>query len=232
MSAFEFWDAASQSLLDQHFPSNPNPVRKDEAQFYVLLETNGSRTEHDQEKMMQLLEKMMAQGRRSLLEGTMAHDQTQQRQLWSLRENIPEACAREGIVYKYDVSLAQRAIYSPIVDLRGRLKDQTALKRIIGYGHFGDGNIHINVAIYDGDDAKNDIIGLVEPYIYQLVASQGGSISAEHGIGLMKANYLSFAKTPAEISIMKGIKDLFDPNGILNPYKVLPRPRHVNSTRI
>lgn len=222
MSAFEFWDAASQELLDRHFPANPNPVRKDEAQFYVLLETNGSRADHDQEKMLLLLERMMAEGQSVLIEGTMAHDQTQQGRLWSLRETIPEACAREGIVYKYDVSLAQSAIYSPITDLRERLKDRAALKQVIGYGHFGDGNIHVNVAIHDEKDAKEVITRLIEPHIYQLVSSQGGSISAEHGIGLMKANYLSFAKTPDEIFLMKAVKNLFDPNGILNPYKVLP----------
>ena len=91
-----------------------------------------------------------------------------------------------------------------------------------GYGHIGDGNMHLNVPmIYDVkniDKCKD----LIEPFIFDYVRDKNGSISAEHGLGLNKSKYLHYAKSPEVISYMKQIKEIFDPNYILNPYKIFP----------
>ena len=88
-----------------------------------------------------------------------------------------------------------------------------------GFGHLGDGNLHLNVVSQTPDD---QILPKLEPYIYERVKESKGSISAEHGLGQMKANEIYYSKPKEAVNIMKGIKGLFDPNSILNPYKVLP----------
>ncbi len=90
---------------------------------------------------------------------------------------------------------------------------------MVGYGHIGDGNLHLNISAPSYDPA---LLGLIEPYVYEYVSSHAGSISAEHGLGLMKAGALHYSKGPEAVALMRGIKQLVDPHGILNPYKVLP----------
>ena len=80
-------------------------------------------------------------------------------------------------------------------------------------------NLHLNVSVPKYTD---EILGTIEPFVYEWTSSHGGSISAEHGLGLMKRNHLHFSKSANSIHYMKAIKQLFDPKGILNPYKVLP----------
>ncbi|KAJ2516403.1 D-lactate ferricytochrome c oxidoreductase, partial [Coemansia sp. RSA 1939] len=108
--------------------------------------------------------------------------------------------------------LEKACLYSPGSPYSG------PVKQVSGYGHIGDGNLHLNIVTDRFDDRVTRIF---EPYVYEWVASHRGSISAEHGVGLMKRDYLSYSKPPAMIDYMKRIKALFDPNGILNPYKVL-----------
>jgi D-2-hydroxyglutarate dehydrogenase len=91
---------------------------------------------------------------------------------------------------------------------------------VLGYGHLGDGNLHLNISSPDGYDARLERI--IEPHVYEWTASVDGSVSAEHGVGAMKPNEVSRSKPAAAIELMRAIKDVFDPKGILNPYKVLP----------
>jgi FAD/FMN-containing dehydrogenase len=88
-----------------------------------------------------------------------------------------------------------------------------------GYGHLGDGNIHLNVTTEDYD--KN-VTNMIEPYVYEWVSNQKGSVSAEHGLGFKKRDFISYSKSTAAIAMMKQLKQIIDPNNILNPYKVLP----------
>ena len=89
-----------------------------------------------------------------------------------------------------------------------------------GYGHIGDSNLHLNVCARRGKD--DAVLAVLEPWIFETVARHNGSISAEHGIGVCKPQYLSLQKSPATIALMRALKSTFDPRGILNPYKVLP----------
>ena len=96
--------------------------------------------------------------------------------------------------------------------------------KIGGYGHVGDGNLHLNVTCkgYDDKDLVERMNDIIDPFVMNFVKEAKGSVSAEHGIGLQKTPYLSYSKSPEMISVMRQIKGVLDPNGIMNPYKVLP----------
>lgn len=215
LSAFEFWDSGSQMLLGKHMKDVPMPLNRD-SPFYVLIETHGSDVSHDQEKISGLIEKVSESG--LVEDGVLAQDQGQIDRFWRLREGIPEVCSKEGVVYKYDVTMHPADIYRLVEDMRARLRNTEATS-VIGYGHVGDGNVHLNIAAPKLSPHLEDMI---EPYVYQYVIARGGSISAEHGLGVMKANFLPMAKDPVSLDLMRRIKNEIDPKGILNPYKVLP----------
>jgi D-2-hydroxyglutarate dehydrogenase len=107
-------------------------------------------------------------------------------------------------------------MYELVEDMRTRLPEPAL---VVGYGHVGDGNLHLNVSVPKPDAA---VLARIEPYIYQWTRDARGSVSAEHGLGLMKASAVGYSKSPEAIDVMHGIKALFDPRGIMNPYKVLP----------
>merc|ERR1711879_366050 len=91
--------------------------------------------------------------------------------------------------------------------------------RITGYGHVGDGNLHGNVT---AKEYSSEVTKVLEPFIYEWVSDVGGSVSAEHGLGFKKPQYIGLSKSDIAVDVMKDIKKVFDPNGILNPYKYLP----------
>lgn len=132
-----------------------------------------------------------------------------------------------------------------VSDLNGLVLDTKELFRgvegihVHGYGHLGDGNLHLCVVARHGtggsssDDGSGsgvnictlsheDILAALEPWVYEWVSHRGGSISAEHGLGQMKNEKIGYSKSPAAVGLMHRIKDVVDPRGIMNPYKVLP----------
>lgn len=101
--------------------------------------------------------------------------------------------------------------------MRKRLGNKVT--RCVAYGHLGDGNVHFNATTRKFDP---EVLSLIEPFIYEWTSERNGSISAEHGIGYKKKNYLHFNKTNEAIKLMRTLKQTLDPKGILNPYKVIP----------
>lgn len=151
-------------------------------------------------------------------DGTLANDSTQSLNLWQLREGITEAISREGQVYKYDISLPIPHLYSIVEEIRKRLSFIPA--SVKGFGHMGDGNLHLNIV----SGAPTELVmEKLEPFVYEWTAKNDGSISAEHGIGLSKSKYLRLSKDKNVLSLMASLKNQFDRNGILNPYKTLPQ---------
>lgn len=153
-------------------------------------------------------------------------DNLKTREIWELRELILESTVKAGPSIGYDVSLSLDKFYYLVEKARAFCDKQNFY--CLGYGHIGDYNLHIN--IIENDDKyrlNNDFSRIqkfkkeVEKEIFDYVSSIGGSISAEHGIGRQKAEYLHFSQTPINIGLMKSIKDAYDPNGILNPYKIV-----------
>ncbi|KAJ2928931.1 hypothetical protein H1R20_g8295, partial [Candolleomyces eurysporus] len=224
LSAFEFIDRTAYDLAVKH--GQGRALKEDEiegAECFVLVETSGGRRDHDEEKLNDLLESLLTADEPLINTGVLAQNPAQFISLWALREGVTEAVSKEGKAYKYDISIPL-STFQDVVDqtrehLRGKgLLHDKAVKAVLGYGHVGDGNLHLNIV---ADAFLPEIQDALEPYIYEVVQSLRGSISAEHGIGAMKTHALPYSKSQVSIDLMKKIKNVFDPHGIMNPCKVL-----------
>ncbi len=153
----------------------------------------------------------------------LAQSETQAEALWALRESISEAQKREGLSIKHDVSLPISAIPEFLTLAAERVQASYPGVRIVAFGHLGDGNLHYNLSLPEG--AANAALLAATPsvnrVIHDLVASFGGSISAEHGLGQLKREEIKRYKSALEIELMTRIKTALDPQGLMNPGKVL-----------
>ena len=132
------------------------------------------------------------------------------------------------------MSLSSSSFYAIVEQTRDKIRASSRLSNmekslidVTGYGHIGDGNVHLNVCIpgYDNVDLQDRLSEVVDGFVFDYVKEARGSVSAEHGVGLQKAKYLTYSKSPAIVQCMQQIKQIFDPQGIMNPYKVLPDAR-------
>ncbi|KAJ2938223.1 hypothetical protein O0L34_g17560 [Tuta absoluta] len=212
LSAFEMMDRNSISRTVKNMKlTSPIP----EYPFYVLVETNGSDAEHDNEKLTRFLSKEM--NSKLISNGTVTSEPSKVQSIWKLRESIPAGGLRDGYFMTYDVSLPLRNYYDLVPVLRERLGDRVT--HVCGFGHIGDGNLHIDVSL---PRYNEEVFNLLEPFVFEEVSKLKGSVSAEHGIGFRKPRYIHYSKHPSALQLMADLKTLMDPNGILNPYKVLP----------
>ncbi|WVQ78193.1 hypothetical protein IAT38_000276 [Cryptococcus sp. DSM 104549] len=216
LSAFEFFDKEAYKAVKSH--GGVKRVFEEEGEFYCLMETGGSNGEHDSEKLSNLFESLMSSS--LILDGVLAQDTTQAAALWQIRELCPESLSKAGKAYKYDLSVPVGKMYDLVERTRERMVELGLLggkiKSVAGFGHMGDGNLHLNVV---ADEFSDEVQSAIEPFIYELVAEYNGSISAEHGLGAMKAPYISYSQSRTSVALMRRIKELFDPKAILNPYK-------------
>eukprot|EP01084_Bolivina_argentea_P004248 8080_1 len=189
LSAIEFLDDCSISQPLQYLKhANVKYPLAERSNFYVLIETQGSNFDHDRDKLDLFIEKLMESN--LIDDGVIAEDMTQFEAIWKLREGVNPGMTEAGKkCYKYDVSLPLKHLYDSVNECKARLADRGL--EIMGYGHLGDGNIHINIAVSEYTDELEQAI---EPWIFEYVSSLKGSISAEHGIGIMKPQFLHFAK--------------------------------------
>ncbi|XP_020293685.1 D-2-hydroxyglutarate dehydrogenase, mitochondrial [Pseudomyrmex gracilis] len=215
LSSCEMMDRLSMDVSVNNLDMKNPLTRKNGHEFYMLIETSGSNVAHDEEKLSSFLEKAINDN--IIEDGTLTNEPTKVNNIWSLRERISEGVLRDGYVFKYDISLPFSHFYDVVEVLRKQIRDPRIV-RISGYGHLGDGNIHIQVSI---PTYYEDIAAQLEPFIFEYIAQHRGSVSAEHGIGFKKTKYLHMSKNASEIAMMYDLKKLMDPNGILNPYKVL-----------
>ncbi|KAJ3817901.1 FAD-binding domain-containing protein [Lentinula raphanica] len=224
LSAFEFIDRTAYDLAVKHGQGRALSEEEVEgAECFVLVETSGGRREHDEEKLNDLLESLLEADEPLINTGVLAQNPAQFSSLWALREGVTEAVSKEGKAYKYDISVPLSTFKECVDRTREQLRSKGLLnedqvKAVIGYGHVGDGNLHLNVI---AKAYTPEIQNALEPFVYELVASHRGSVSAEHGIGAMKTHALHYSKDETSISWMRKIKAIFDPNGIMNPGKVL-----------
>ena len=218
LSAIEFLDRPSMDLVVKHIQGSRDPLEAPYP-FYMLIETSGTNAVHDADKLSAFLEKEM-EGEGGVKDGVIAQDDSQQKALWVLRETITDALGREGVVYKYDLSVPVTYFYDMVEEMRERLRP---LERqglgVVGYGHLGDSNLHLNIHTKGYD---KEVFGMIEPWLFEKVKAVRGSISAEHGLGQSKAKYIHYSKSDEAVEMMRKIKDMMDPNGVLNPYKLLP----------
>lgn len=149
-------------------------------------------------------------------DAVVAESARQRDSLWSYRELHNEAVNAAGVPHKLDVAVAPGRVPELLARVEEWLRAERPRARGVYYGHLGDGNVHVNVLGASRDDDRLD------DAILRIVAGMGGSISAEHGVGQAKNRWLELSRPPEEIAAMRAIKDALDPNGILNPGKLLP----------
>lgn len=170
------------------------------------------------------------------MDGAVAQDLGQVQSLWSLREHAPVAVSLTGYTFKYDVSIPIQDFHVLAAETRRRVRGLCSPEaHVLAYGHLGDGNLHLNVAVPEESSVihghqnvgvtrgtTDDVLAVLEPFVFEWVVSRGGSISAEHGIGQHKREYMALQRPPAVLKMMKRVKNMLDPRGIMNPCKVFP----------
>jgi len=187
--------------------------------YYVVTEFDAA-DELAQETALAAFEHALEQGWVS--DGAIAQSETQATALWRLREGITESLAAHK-PYKNDVSVRISAVPAFLHEMQDLLSREYPDIEVVWFGHIGDGNLHINVLRPEGlaEDAFIAQCEHVTKLLAETLHRHGGSISAEHGIGLVKRAYLESTRSAAEIALMRGVRQVFDPNGILNPGKVM-----------
>ena len=185
--------------------------------WYVLLEISGPTGD-----MEHILGQAMEAG--LIEDAAIAANSVQAGDFWRLRETLSEVQRREGGSIKHDVSVPVSRVAEFIERASVAATAMIPDARIVAFGHVGDGNVHFNVAQPVGGDTEAFLARWdeVNEAVHAIVHDLDGSISAEHGIGVMKRDLMAMVKSPLELELMHGLKRLFDPNGILNPGKLLP----------
>lgn len=187
--------------------------------FYVLAEVE-TRNEQDEEHALGVFEKCLEEG--WVLDGVISQSEVQAQTFWRYREDISENLAKYS-PYKNDISVAISKVPPFMDDLDGILTKAYPTWEVVWFGHIGDGNLHINI-LRPAGMTKEEFVKecrQVDVLVFDAVKKYQGSISAEHGVGLTKKNFLNYTRSAAEIELMKGIKRVFDPDNLINPGKVL-----------
>ncbi|MEM9254360.1 MAG: FAD-binding oxidoreductase [Pseudomonadota bacterium] len=216
LSAYEFFsELGLQKVLDHQSLQRPFATV---TEYYALLELEHT-SDEVLERAMALFEHCVEQG--WALDGTISQSLQQAQGLWRLREDISETLAR-WTPYKNDISTTVSRVPEFLSDVEAAVRQRYPSFEIVWFGHIGDGNVHLNVLKPDdlGQKEFQRQCGEVSRWVFDIVARYGGSVSAEHGVGLLKKDYLSFSRSEAEISLMREIKRAFDPHGIMNPGKI------------
>ena len=214
LQAFEFFtDVALRHVL-AHGAQAPFD---DAHPFYVVTEFGADQA--SEAEALAAFEQCVEQGLAS--DGVIASSQAQAAQLWRLREGITESLARY-VPYKNDVAVRISAMPAFLAQAQALLESEYPQFEVVWFGHIGDGNLHINILKPDAMAQAHFVADCerVTKLLAELLQRHGGSISAEHGIGLVKKPYLWSTRSPAEIAAMRGIKAVLDPNGIMNPGKL------------
>ncbi|WP_061026421.1 FAD-binding oxidoreductase [Bradyrhizobium sp. CCH5-F6] len=218
----------SRSAIDmvlRHIPGTQDPLRAD-TPWYLLLEWSSARARRDgtegmSEKLEQFLGDQLEAGR--VLDAAIAQTVGQSRNMWRIREGVAEASRAEGPGLSFDVSVAISRIPEFIDKGTKAVLDILPSIRPYPLGHIGDGNLHFSFMGPVGMDQPTlaQYKGAITRAVNDLITSMGGSISAEHGIGIDKLDELSHYRTKTELDIMRAIKRALDPQNIMNPGKVL-----------
>ena len=222
LTGFEVMGQFALSLVDKHYPQLRVPLWR-ESPWCVLLENSDSESEaHARGRFEALLEGALAAG--CVTDAVVAENLTQAKGLWHIRESIPLAQAEEGLNIKHDISLPVSRIPAFVAETDALLACEVPGVRLVDFGHLGDGNLHYNVQAPEDGDAQvflRDQEDRINTLVFDAVARHDGSISAEHGIGSLKAAKLPNYKSPVALQLMRSIKQALDPLGMMNPGRVL-----------
>ena len=222
LTGFEMMGQFALRLVDKHYPHLRVPLWQD-TPYCVLLENSDSESEaHARERFEHLLGLAFEDG--CVSDAVVAESLSQARNLWHIRESITLAQAEEGLNIKHDISVPISSIPNFVEATDALLMREIPGIRLVNFGHLGDGNLHYNVQAPEHCDTKaflRDNEDRVNTWVYQSVKRFGGSISAEHGVGSMKVDSLPDYKDPVALALMQHIKRALDPQGLLNPGRVV-----------
>ena len=216
LTAFEFFsDKALAKVLAR---GDVPPAFDTECPFYALLEFEAT-SEEVMEQALAVFERCMEEG--WVLDGVMSQSEQQLENLWKLREYISETIAH-WTPYKNDISVTIAKVPDFLRDIDAIVEKNYPDFEVVWFGHIGDGNLHLNI-LKPEDMDKDEFFAkcaTVNQWVFETVQKYNGSISAEHGVGMTKRDYLHYSRSAEEIAIMKAVKAVFDPNGIMNPGKI------------
>jgi FAD/FMN-containing dehydrogenase len=224
LSAFELLSRSCLDLVARYQPDYRLPVDGNDrkAPWYALVELADADDALLQASLVSTAHSAMTDGQ--VIHAVIASGDSQRRQLWKLREHALHAAqGADGMNVKHDISVPISRIPAFVQTADAALQQQFPGMRNITFGHLGDGNLHYNVARAAGQTVAAHMARAdeIERVVHDCVAAHGGSISAEHGIGQRKRDLLPLYKSEAEMDLMRRVKRALDPQGLLNPGKVL-----------
>src|SRR5450631_331807 len=224
VTSFELMPRLAVELTVRHVPGVADPLDQN-TPWYLLIELSSPNPRQELTNLLTAaLEDAAAGG--TITNAMLATSIGQAQAMWKLRETVPEAQRRHGASLKHDVSVPVSAIPTLIEEGSALVRRLAPEGEVIPYGHAGDGNLHFNVSQRPESDIKSFVARgpVLELAMFDLVESLGGSISAEHGIGRLKAAEFARRADPVELALMHELKRALDPKGILNPGNVLCVP--------
>ena len=210
MSAFEVMWKEFYAMVTNFLDETTLPLKRN-IPYYVLVKSMGSDQSRDEDHFEILLSKALEDS--IIIDAVLAKSEKERRALWSLRDDV-EKQAQYGPTVMFDVSLPINEMESYVSQVNINLQNNWSKFHHIVWGHLADGNLHLVVGT---GDLESNTIKRIENSVYEPLKLIGGSISAEHGIGLEKKPYLHLSRSEEEINYMKALKNTFDPKGILNP---------------
>jgi FAD/FMN-containing dehydrogenase len=221
LTGFEVMNALSLELVARHLPQLKAPLAA--SPWSVLLELSDNDGETPaRERFEALLGDALEQG--VIGDAAIAANMAQSRAMWHLREAIPLAQAEEGLNIKHDIALPVSKIPAFCAAIDAALMRAIPGVRLVNFGHLGDGNLHYNVQGPVGEEAAAFLAAhetRANHIVYDAVSAHGGSISAEHGIGVLKREELPLYKDATALALMRAVKSALDPLNLLNPGRVL-----------
>lgn len=212
--AYEFFTDVCVERQRRH-----RPVRMPfdtESSHYVLLEVEKA----DPDALEAWVAELFDEGR--VLDGVLAAHAQQAAELWMLREGISESLSATGLPHKNDIALPIAALADFSREFEALIAEEYPSFELAIFGHIGDGNLHVNVMKPDGmeREAFFQQVHELDRKMFDRVRSHGGSVSAEHGIGLLKKDWLPWSRSPEELAVLRALKTALDPEGRLNPGKI------------
>ncbi|MEZ5658167.1 MAG: FAD-binding oxidoreductase [Burkholderiaceae bacterium] len=224
LTAFELMSDTCIGLVEKHVASARFPL-SERASWYALIELSSM---DDETTAGELMQTMLAQAMESgeVTDATIAASIAQARALWALREDMSEAQAAEGKTIKHDISLPISAIPEFVTSTNRAVVERFALARMVVFGHLGDGNLHYNVSPPEGfgADSADAFVAqeaAINLFVHDEVARRGGSVSAEHGLGVLRRDEAARYRDPTADALMNTLKSALDPLNLMNPGKVL-----------
>jgi len=214
LSAFEVMWNDFYRLLIGDGSTHGKPLDTSHA-FYVLLESTGGHEQSDKIQFESALEEAFESG--LIVDAAVAQSKQQREDLWAIRDDIPGLTQKLFPPIVFDISLGIPQMGDYVDEVRQQLLQRWPQANMVVFGHLGDGNIHLVVTV---GSLEPEQVHAVENIVYEALGRRNGIVSAEHGIGLDKREYLRHSRSDDEITLMKTLKQALDPKGILNPGKI------------